>query len=59
MKKLNKELLKKNPKLDQNVISAANALQNKLPGIAEPKQGSDFRISPPLGGKILILNHHD
>jgi len=55
MKKFKADLLKKNPKVDQKVISAANILQDKFSGAAKPRQGSDYRISPPLGGEILML----
>ena len=55
MKELKAELLKKNPKVDQKVISAAKSLQDKLTGTGTPRQGSDYRISQPLGGEILLL----
>lgn len=49
-------LINKNPKVDQKVVSAAGVLQNKLPEDAKQKQGSDYRISPALGGQSLILS---
>jgi hypothetical protein len=55
MKKVKAGLLKKNPKVDQKVISAAKILQDKLLGTAKPKQGSDYRISPPFGGELLMF----
>ncbi|GEM_PF-3294850 len=47
------ELLKKNRRIDQKVISAIDALRKQLPESAQPKQGSDYRLSPPFGGKAL------
>ncbi|MDQ1354431.1 MAG: hypothetical protein QG657_4740 [Acidobacteriota bacterium] len=59
MKKQKTELLKRNSKIDQKVISAAKILQDKLSGVIKPKQGSDYRISPPLGGDMLMLRLRD
>lgn len=44
---------KKNPKIDLKVVSAIADLQKKLPESEKPKQGSDYRLSPPLGGHLL------
>ena len=49
-------LIKKNPKVDRRVVSAAGILQDKLPEDAKQKQGSDYRISPALGGQSLIFS---
>ena len=53
MNQPNLELIKKNPKIDQKVVSAAIALLKKMPEEANQKQGSDFKIAPPLGGQAL------
>ena len=45
-----------NPRVDQKLIALIEELQKKLPDFAKPKQGSDFRISHPLGGKSLMLS---
>ena len=52
-----KELIGNNPKIDIKVISEAVALMEKLPGTVRPKQGADYRISPPLGGEMLTILH--
>jgi hypothetical protein len=49
------ELLSKNPKVDQKVISTAEDLERKLPKPEQPKQGADYKLSPPLGGKSLTI----
>lgn len=55
MSKPDVELLRKNRKVDQKVVAAAGMLQNKMPEGAKPKQGSDYRISPALGGQSITL----
>lgn len=50
------ELFNRNPKIDRKVVSAAGTLQKKLPEDAKQKQGSDYRISPALGGQALMLS---
>ena len=49
------EVFKKNPKVDQKVVSAIEALEKKLPDTEKPKQGSDYKLSPPLGGQSLTI----
>jgi hypothetical protein len=53
MKNLNAELLKKNPKIDRAVVSAMNSLQKNLPEPQKPKEGADYKLSPPLSGQSL------
>ncbi len=47
------ELLKKNPKIDSKVVAAIAALENKLPESARTKNGSDYKLTPPLAGNLL------
>lgn len=49
------EVLKKNPKVDPKVVSAIDTLEKKLPETEKPKQGSDYKLSPPLGGQSLAI----
>ena len=49
------ELINKNSKVDQKVVSDIAALEKKLPSSERTKQGSDYKISPPLGGDALSL----
>jgi hypothetical protein len=55
MSKPDVELLRKNRKVDQKVVTAAGILQEKMPEDAKPKAGSDYRISPALGGQSVTL----
>jgi hypothetical protein len=49
-----KEILEKNPKIDTKVLGLISALKTKLPEIAKQKEGSDYNLEPPLGGKLLL-----
>jgi hypothetical protein len=49
------ELLSKNPKVDPKVVSLAEDLEKKLPRPEQPRQGADYKLSPPLGGKTLTI----
>ena len=49
------ELLKKNPKVGHKVVSAIDTLQKKLPETEKTKKDSDYKLSPPLGGKSLSI----
>lgn len=53
MNKTEEDLLKRNPKVDPKVVSKMSILQNKLPDAARTVKGSDYRITPPLGGQSL------
>jgi len=55
MNSVSTELLKKNPKIDQKVVSAVDTLWKKLPESERPKQGSDYNLSPPFGGQLLTI----
>lgn len=48
-------LLGKNPKIDQKVVSKAGELEKTLPRPDRPKQGADYKLSPPLGGSSRAL----
>jgi hypothetical protein len=56
MKKLDRKLLNKNLKVDQKVVSEIAELEKRLPFSERKKQGSDYKISPPLGGHALSYN---
>lgn len=55
MAEIAQALLEKNRKIDPKVVSAMRRLEDKLPASARTAQGSDYRISPPLGGQSLAL----
>ncbi len=47
------ELLKKNPKIDSKVVAAIAALEKELPESERTKNGSDYKLTPPLAGNFL------
>lgn len=55
MKDNQQRILKSNSKVDQKVVKSANALHEKIPDSFKPKSGSDYKISPALGGKSWFL----
>ncbi len=49
------KLLKKNPNVDQKVVSAIDTLQKQIPEAERQKKGSDYKLSPPFGGRSLTI----
>ncbi len=54
MNNTNTELMKKNPKIDSKVVAAIAALEKELPEFERIKHGSDYKLTPPLAGNLLI-----
>lgn len=47
-------ILRNNNKIDRSVVAKAEKLSNKLPDTQKPKQGSNYKITPPFGGQSMV-----
>lgn len=56
MGEFGKDLRKGNLKIDNEVVAKAEKLRDSMPVSQRPREGADYKLTPPLGGKSIDSN---